>query len=41
LPKVGLGDLGQGGVENWLICQTVYREATAMLGTAPAPNANP
>jgi serine/threonine protein kinase/uncharacterized protein HemY len=33
LPRAGLADIGTSGVENWLICQTVYREATAMLGT--------
>jgi tetratricopeptide (TPR) repeat protein len=33
LPKVGLADVGSGGVENWLICQAVYREATGMMGT--------
>ena len=31
LPKAGIADLDTGGVENWLICQTVYREASAML----------
>jgi serine/threonine protein kinase/tetratricopeptide (TPR) repeat protein len=37
LPKPGLGDLGQNGIENWLILQTVYREATGMMGTPTAP----
>jgi serine/threonine protein kinase/tetratricopeptide (TPR) repeat protein len=34
LPKLGLADLSgpsTGGVENWLICQTVYREAMVLL----------
>ena len=31
LPKAGMADVGDTGVENWLICQTVYREASAML----------
>jgi hypothetical protein len=33
LPKVGMADLGKDGVENWMICQTVYREAKGMMGT--------
>jgi hypothetical protein len=33
LPKAGVSDIGATGVENWLICQTIYREAKAMLGT--------
>jgi len=33
LPRAGLADIGTGGVENWLICQTVYREAMGMFGT--------
>jgi hypothetical protein len=32
LPKAGMGDTGTVGVENWMICQTVYREARAMFG---------
>ena len=34
LPKAGLADLGgteTGGVENWLIVQTVYREASELF----------
>jgi tetratricopeptide (TPR) repeat protein len=34
LPKVGVADLGSNGVENWLIFQTVYREASGMIGQA-------
>jgi len=33
LPKAGLADIGQNGLENWMICQTVYREAMGMMGT--------
>jgi tetratricopeptide (TPR) repeat protein len=33
LPRAGLADIGQNGVENWLIAQTVYREAMGMFGT--------
>jgi tetratricopeptide (TPR) repeat protein len=33
LPKAGLAVIGENGVENWLICQTVYREAIGMMGT--------
>ena len=33
LPRAGLADVGTTGVENWLICQTVYREARGMFGT--------
>jgi tetratricopeptide (TPR) repeat protein len=31
VPKPGAGDLAEGGIENWLICQTALREARAML----------
>jgi tetratricopeptide (TPR) repeat protein len=31
-PKPGVGDLAEGGVENWLICQTALREARAAVG---------
>ena len=33
LPKAGLADVGQNGLENWMICQTVYREAKGMMGS--------
>jgi hypothetical protein len=33
LPKAGMADLGKDGVENWMICQAVYREAMGMMGT--------
>jgi tetratricopeptide (TPR) repeat protein len=32
LPKAGLADGGTVGVENWMICHTVYRETRAMFG---------
>ena len=31
LPKAGEGDLGEGGIENWLIAQTLRREAEELL----------
>jgi tetratricopeptide (TPR) repeat protein len=31
-PKPGVGDLAEGGIENWLICQTALREARAVVG---------
>ena len=31
-PRPGVGDLAEGGIENWLICQTARREARAMIG---------
>ncbi len=34
LPKAGVADVMGSGVENWMICQTVYREAASMLGAA-------
>ena len=34
LPRAGLADVGQNGVENWMIAQTVYREAMGMMGTS-------
>jgi tetratricopeptide (TPR) repeat protein len=30
-PKAGVGDLGEGGIENWLVCQTALREARAIV----------
>ena len=31
VPRPGAGDLAEGGIENWLICQAALREAQAML----------
>ena len=31
-PKPAVGDLAEGGIENWLICQTALREARAIVG---------
>ena len=31
-PKPGVGDLAEGGIENWLICQTALREAQSVVG---------
>ena len=31
-PRPGVGDLAEGGIENWLICQTALREARVMVG---------
>jgi len=37
LPHAGEGDLGVGGVENWLVYQTLHREATGLIsGKMPA-----
>jgi tetratricopeptide (TPR) repeat protein len=30
-PRPGVGDLAEGGIENWLICQTALREGRATL----------
>jgi len=30
-PRSGVGDLAEGGIENWLICQTALREARATV----------
>ena len=30
-PKPGAGDLAEGGIENWLICQSALREARAAI----------
>jgi tetratricopeptide (TPR) repeat protein len=30
-PKPGVGDLAEGGIENWLICQTALREARSTV----------
>jgi tetratricopeptide (TPR) repeat protein len=34
VPVAGVGDLADGGVENWLICQVARREAESMLNVA-------
>jgi tetratricopeptide (TPR) repeat protein len=31
-PTAGTGDLAEGGIENWLICQTALRECRALVG---------
>jgi tetratricopeptide (TPR) repeat protein len=30
-PRPGVGDLAEGGIENWLVCQTALREARALV----------
>lgn len=30
-PRAGVGDLAEGGIENWLICQTALREAREVV----------
>jgi tetratricopeptide (TPR) repeat protein len=32
VPTAGVDDLGIGGFENWLICQTIWREANSVVG---------
>ena len=31
-PKPGVGDLAEGGIENWFVCQVALREARALVG---------
>jgi tetratricopeptide (TPR) repeat protein len=31
-PQAGTGDLAEGGIENWLICQTALRECRTLVG---------
>jgi tetratricopeptide (TPR) repeat protein len=31
IPKPGVGDLAEGGIENWLVCQTALSEARAVV----------
>jgi tetratricopeptide (TPR) repeat protein len=31
-PQPGIGDLAEGGIENWLVCHTALREARALVG---------
>ena len=31
-PRPGVGDLAEGGIENWLVCHTALREARAVVG---------